>query len=47
MKVFVFAYNRFGEYKSKHQKLANHKATSQSRLHKYTELPRALINFFF
>jgi hypothetical protein len=46
IKVFVFAYNRFGEYKAKYQKLANHKSTSQSRLHKYTELPLALINFF-
>ena len=45
MKIFVAAYNRFGEYKSKHQMLANHKASSKSRLHKYAELPLALINF--
>jgi hypothetical protein len=46
MKMFVFAYNRFGEYKFKFQKLANHKTTSKARLHKYSELPLALINFF-
>jgi len=45
MKVFVTAYNRFGEYKSKHQVLASHKSTSTSRLHKYKELPLALIDF--
>jgi IS1 family transposase len=46
MKVFVTAYNRFGAYKSKHQVLANHRPTSHSRLHKFAELPLALINFF-
>jgi hypothetical protein len=44
MKLFVAAYNRFGEYKSKHQVLAAHKPTSKSRLHKYAELPLALID---
>jgi IS1 family transposase len=46
MKLFVAAYNRFGEYKSAHQKPANHKSTSRSRLHKFAELPLALIDFF-
>jgi len=43
--VFVAAYNRFGEYKSKHQVLARHKPTSTSRLHKYSDLPLGLIDF--
>jgi len=43
--VFVSAYNRFGEYKSKHQVLARHKPTSTSRLHKFADLPLALIDF--
>ena len=43
--VFVAAYNRFGEYKSKHQVLARHKPTSTSRLNKYSDLPLALIDF--
>ena len=43
--VFVTAYNRFGEYKSKHQVLARHKPTSTSRLHKYSDLPLGLIDF--
>lgn len=46
MKLFVFAYNRFGEYKHRFQKPALHKPTSKSRLHKYSELPLALIDFF-
>jgi len=46
MKVFVAAYNHFGEYKSKYQVLANHRPSSKSRLHKYAELPLALIHFF-
>ena len=43
--VFVSAYNRFGLYKSKNQVLAKHKPTSTSRLHKFAELPLALIDF--
>jgi len=44
--VFVTAYNRFGEYKSKNQVLAKHKPTSKSKhLHKYSELPLSLIDF--
>jgi hypothetical protein len=46
MKLFVYAYNRFGEYKVKYQRLAKHRAKSKSRLHKYAELPLGLINFF-
>ena len=46
MVLFVAAYNRFGDYKSKHQVLASHKPTSKSRLHKFAELPLALIDFF-
>jgi hypothetical protein len=46
MKMLVYAYNRFGEYKSMYQVLAKHKPTSTSRLHKYAELPLALIDFF-
>lgn len=46
MKMFVYAYNRFGEYKAKYQALAVHKSTSGARLHKYAELPLALIDFF-
>ena len=46
MKVFVAAYNRFGDYKSKHQVLATHNPASESRLHKYAELPLALTDFF-
>jgi hypothetical protein len=45
MKVFVLAYNRFGAYKAKYQKLAKHKPSSKSRLHKYAELPLGLIDF--
>lgn len=45
LKIFVFAYNRFGEYKAKHQVLPIHKPSSKSRLHKYAELPLALIDF--
>jgi hypothetical protein len=46
MKLFVAAYNRFGVYKAAHQKPAHHKSTSNSRLHKFAELPLALIDFF-
>jgi transposase-like protein/IS1 family transposase len=46
MKLFVYAYNRFGEYKAKHQKLASHRPESKSRLHKYAELPLGLTAFF-
>jgi hypothetical protein len=46
MRVFVAAYNRFGEYKAKHQALAVHKKQSESRLHKFAELPRGLVSFF-
>jgi hypothetical protein len=45
MRVFVAAYNRFGEYKAKHQALAVHKKESKSRLHKFAELPRGLVSF--
>jgi IS1 family transposase len=45
MRVFVHAYNRFGEYKAKFQKIANHKTLSVSRLHKYAELPLGLTDF--
>lgn len=45
MKIFVSAYNRFGEYKSKHQVLASHNPSSKSRLHTYADLPLALVNF--
>jgi IS1 family transposase len=45
MRVFVAAYNRFGEYKAKHQALAVHKKQSKSRLHKFAELPRGLVSF--
>jgi hypothetical protein len=45
MIMFVFAYNRLGAYKAKHQVLANHKTTSKSRLHKFAELPLAFIHF--
>lgn len=45
MKVFVTAYNRFGEYKLKNRALVNHRPSSNSRLHKYAELPLAFIDF--
>ena len=45
MKVFVAAYNRFGEYKAKHQVHASHKPNSCSRLHRFKELPLALTHF--
>lgn len=46
VKIFATAYNRFGAYKSKYQVLATHNPSSKSRLHKFAELPLALINFF-
>jgi IS1 family transposase len=46
MRLFVNAYNRFGEYKAKHQRLASHKPSSTSRLHKYSELALGLSSFF-
>jgi hypothetical protein len=45
MKVFVSAYNLFGEYKAKNQKLAKHRPESKSKLHKFSELPLGLIDF--
>jgi hypothetical protein len=45
MKVFAAAYNRFGEYKAKYQRLAVHKPTSKSRLHKFVHLPRSFTSF--
>jgi hypothetical protein len=45
LKVFVAAYNKFGDYKVAHQILARHKPPSSSRLHKYKELPLGLTNF--
>jgi hypothetical protein len=46
MKLFVYAYNRFGEYKAKYRLIANHRPESKSRLHKYAELPLGLTAFF-
>ena len=43
--VFVAAYNRFGEYKSRNQVFSIHKPTSKSRLHKYADFPLPLIDF--
>jgi IS1 family transposase len=45
LSVFVSAYNRFGKYKHAHQVLAKHNPTSKSRLHKFSDLPLALIDF--
>jgi hypothetical protein len=45
MKLFVYAYNRFGEYKAKYQRLACHSPQSKSRLHEYAELPLGLTAF--
>jgi hypothetical protein len=46
MGLFAVAYNRFGEYKSKHQVQTTHKPTSNSRLHRHAGFPLALIDFF-
>jgi IS1 family transposase len=46
MKLFVNAYNKFGIMKAKYQKLAVHRPTSKSRLHKYADTPFALCDFF-
>ena len=45
LRVFVNAYNKFGAMKARWQRPATHKPTSASRLHKYTDLPFALIDF--
>lgn len=45
MKLFVYAYNRFGDYKAKYQQLDKHYQQSKSRLHKYAELPLGLTAF--
>lgn len=45
VRVFVNAYNRFGAMKAMRQKLATHKASNASRLHKYADLPFGLIDF--
>lgn len=46
LRLFVDAYNRFGAKKALYQKPVNHKDTSTSRLHKYADVPFALIDFF-
>ncbi len=44
--VFVDAFNRFGSYKYRHRKLANHKPNSSSKkLHRYRECPLGLVDF--
>jgi hypothetical protein len=45
LQVFAAAYNKFGEYKTAHRVLVAHKPSSHSPLHKYKELPLALIDF--
>lgn len=45
LRVFVNAYNRFGAMKAICQRLAVHKPTSTSRLHKYSDVPFGLIDF--
>jgi IS1 family transposase len=45
LRVFVDAYNRFGAIKAMCQRLAVHKPSSTSRLHKYSDLPFGLIDF--
>ena len=46
MTVFVRAFNMFALKKYLTRKLAHHRPTSTSRLHKYTDSPFALIDFF-
>lgn len=44
--VFVDAYNKFGEAKSKYQIAVNHKLTNTSKyLHKYRDLPFSILDF--
>lgn len=44
--IFVNAYNKYGEYKAKHQKPVIHKTPNSSKhLHKYKELPLSIIDF--
>jgi IS1 family transposase len=45
MAVFVRAFNKFALKKYQTRKLAQHKSSSKSRLHKYKESPFALIHF--
>ena len=45
MAVFVRAFNLFALKKFHTRKLANHRVTSSSRLHKYKESPFSLIDF--
>ena len=46
MAVFVRAFNRFALKKYHTRKLAQHRPSSTSRLHKYKDSPFALIHFF-
>ena len=46
MAVFVRAFNRFALKKFQTRKLANHRPSSTSRLHKYADSPFYLIDFF-
>jgi IS1 family transposase len=45
LRVFVNAYNQFGLKKAMFQRLSIHKPSSTSRLHKYADVPFALIDF--
>jgi len=46
MSVFINAYNRYGEYKSKNRIPVKHKSKYPSKhLHKYRELPLSIIDF--